>query len=118
MPSSNRWPKAALIFPMLFMVATTTAAFAGSASRCPDAAPVVVGDVSSLSGSLQFPESQRAAALVFEHANQLCLTKGHKILYRSLDDGGDPSKAASLTHDLVMNEGAVALVGGTSVVSC
>ncbi len=103
---------------VLFIHAITASAWAAAAARCPDATPVVVGDVSSLSGSLQFPESQRAAALAFEYANQHCLIKGHRILYRSLDDGGDPAKAAALTHDLVTNDGAVALVGGTSVVSC
>jgi branched-chain amino acid transport system substrate-binding protein len=85
---------------------------------CAHAIPIIVGDVSSLSGRLQFPESERAAKLAFEAVNAHGGIKGHPIEYLVLDDAGDPVKAVALTRELVLQRGAVALVGGTSVVSC
>jgi branched-chain amino acid transport system substrate-binding protein len=85
---------------------------------CAPAVPIVVGDVSSLSGTFQFPESQRAAKLAFEAINSDCGINGRPVEYVALDDAGEPAKAMSLTQELVLQRGAVALVGGTSVVSC
>ncbi len=108
------WPLSAAFTALLFSVHIVIAA----PESCAAADPIVVGDVSSLSGSLQFPESQRAAKLAFDSVNVHCGIKGHPIDYQVLDDAGEPDKAVALTQELVLQLGAVALVGGTSVVSC
>jgi branched-chain amino acid transport system substrate-binding protein len=90
---------------------------AAASAPCSDENPIVVGDVSSLSGALRFPESQQAAKLAFDALNLQCGIKGRRIDYQVLDDAGEPDKARALTAQLV-DRGAVALVGGTSVVSC
>jgi len=90
---------------------------AGAAAQCSNENPILIGDVSSLSGSLQFPESAQAAKLVFGALNLRCGIKGRRIDYQVLDDAGEPEKARALTAQLI-DRGAVALVGGTSVVSC
>jgi len=89
-----------------------------SATYCVAADPIVLGDVSSLSGSLRFPESQQAAKLAFDAVNARCGINGHLVDYEVLDDGGEPAKAIALTRELVLQRGAVALIGGTSVVGC
>jgi len=108
------WPLSAAFITLLFFAHVVIAA----PESCHAADPIVVGDVSSLSGSLQFPESQRAAKLAFESVNVHCGIKGHPVDYQVLDDAGEPAKAVALTQELVLQRGAVALVGGTSVVSC
>jgi branched-chain amino acid transport system substrate-binding protein len=82
------------------------------------AGPIVVGDVSTLSGRFHFPQSGQAAAAVFAAANAQCGAHGRRIEYELLDDGADPEKAVGLVRSLVDERGAVALVGGTSAVSC
>ena len=89
-----------------------------SATSCVAADPIVLGDVSSLSGSLRFPESPQAAKLAFDAVNARCGINGHLVDYEVLDDGGEPAKAIALTRELVLQRGAVALIGGTSVVGC
>jgi branched-chain amino acid transport system substrate-binding protein len=91
---------------------------AAAPTSCAAATPILVGDVSSLSGRLQFPESQQAAKLAFDAVNANCGIKGRRIQYEVRDDAGEPAAAEALTRELVLQHGAVALVGGTSVVSC
>jgi branched-chain amino acid transport system substrate-binding protein len=112
--NASLWPLSAAFTALLF----STHAVIAAPELCPAADPIVVGDVSSLSGSLRFPESQRAAKLAFEAVNPHCGIKGHAVDYQILDDAGEPAKAVALTQELVLQRGAVALVGGTSVVSC
>src|SRR3981081_4070249 len=54
---------------------------AAAPTSCAAATPILVGDVSSLSGRLQFPESQQAAKLAFDAVNANCGIKGRRIQY-------------------------------------
>ena len=80
--------------------------------------PIVVGDLSTLSGRFHFPESAQAATAAFDAVNAQCGINGRRIAYDVVDDAGDPDKAAELARVLINQRGAVALVGGTSAVSC
>jgi branched-chain amino acid transport system substrate-binding protein len=80
--------------------------------------PIVVGDLSTLTGRFHFPESAQAATTVFDAVNAQCGIHGRRVAYEVLDDVASPAKAAELARVLIEDRDAVALVGGTSAVSC
>ncbi|GAA5161586.1 hypothetical protein GCM10023321_46050 [Pseudonocardia eucalypti] len=88
----------------------------GGGATGPDA-PIVVGSVSALSGGATFPEASQAAKAVFDRANAQGGVNGHRIDYQIVDDKGDPATAASAARQVVSG-GAVALVGGASLIDC
>ncbi len=80
--------------------------------------PIVVGAVSALSGAATFPEAGQAAKAVFDAVNAAGGINGRKIEYKVVDDKGDPAAAAGAARELVGNDGAVALVGSSSLLEC
>lgn len=79
---------------------------------------IVVGSVNSLSGIVSFPEASAAAKAVFAQVNAAGGIDGRKIKYVVQDDKVDPSTAAQAARSLVSSDGAVALVGGASLIEC
>jgi branched-chain amino acid transport system substrate-binding protein len=79
---------------------------------------IKIGAISSLTGQLQFPESQLAAKAVFADVNAHGGINGKKIQYFVEDDKGTPAVAAQAARRLVDLDGVVGLIGGTSLASC
>jgi branched-chain amino acid transport system substrate-binding protein len=79
---------------------------------------IVVGSVNALSGGATFPEASQAAQAVFDRANDQGGVNGHKIDYKVVDDKGDPATAGQVARQVVGSDGAVALVGGASLIDC
>lgn len=97
---------------------STSDAAAATEPTCPVKEPIRLGDVSSMSGMFHFPESQQGAKATFDALNAECGVNGRPVEYIVFDDAGDETKSAARTQELVTRHGVVALVGGTSVVSC
>lgn len=83
-----------------------------------DGEPIVVASVNALSGPVTFPEASAAAQAVFDRFNAEGGLDGRPIQYVKLDDKGDPSAASAAARDAVESSGAVALVGGASLLDC
>lgn len=94
---------------------------AGCASDAPgsdEAAPIVIGSVSSITGPAPFPEVPGAAQAVFDRVNAEGGINGRQIEFISVDDGADPAQAAQAARRLVQEDGVVAMVGSASLVEC
>ncbi|MCB1297801.1 MAG: ABC transporter substrate-binding protein [Microthrixaceae bacterium] len=83
-----------------------------------DAAPIVIGAVSSITGPAPFPEVPGAAQAVFDRVNAEGGINGRQIKLVSVDDGADPAQAAQAARRLVQEDGVVAMVGSASLVEC
>lgn len=90
----------------------------GSSGSGGGSGPIVVGSVNALSGAATFPESSAAAKAVFDAANASGGVGGRQIQYKALDDKGDPAAAAAAAREIVGADGAVALVGSSSLLEC
>jgi branched-chain amino acid transport system substrate-binding protein len=108
-------PRATLALAALLATAVTACGSGGSSG--PNA-PIPVGSVSTLSGAATFPEASQAAKAVFDRANAEGGVHGHRIDYQVIDDKGDPASASSAARQVVSSDGAVALVGGASLIDC
>lgn len=84
----------------------------------PDAAPIVLGSINTISGPEAFPESSAAARAVFDRVNAEGGIRGHRIEYQVRDDEADVATAVGAARDLVEDGGVVALVGGASLLDC
>ncbi|HWM33569.1 MAG TPA: ABC transporter substrate-binding protein, partial [Pseudolysinimonas sp.] len=105
----------------LALLALSALALAGCQSgpaSTADGEPIVVASVNALSGPVTFPEASAAAAAVFDRYNAEGGLDGRPIQYVKLDDKGDPSAASAAARDAVESSGAVALVGGASLLDC
>lgn len=79
---------------------------------------IKVGAISSLTGPLQFPETQQAAKAVFDQVNADGGVNGKRIDFVVEDDKGQPAVASQAARRLVDQEKVVAFAGGTSLASC
>ncbi|WP_019878129.1 ABC transporter substrate-binding protein [Sporichthya polymorpha] len=75
-------------------------------------APVVLGQIGSFSGVLGaiFASARTAAAIHVQHINASGGLACHPVTLYAVDDGGDPSRAASHAQALLTTRKAVALV--------
>lgn len=73
--------------------------------------------VAALAGLTYFPESSEAAQAVFDDFNAAGGLDGRPIEYTVYDDKTDPAAAATAAQD-ALTSGAVALVGGASLLDC
>lgn len=80
--------------------------------------PISLGAVGSNSGTETFPDSMRAAQLVFARVNRNGGINGHPIDYWIEDDGNDTAQAALAAKKLVEERKVVGLAGGGSVTDC
>lgn len=90
---------------------------AGSPSGGGNAAtgePIVVA---ALSGLTFFPEAPQAVQAVFDDYNAAGGLDGRPIEYNVFDDKTDPAASATAAQD-ALSSGAVALVGGSSLLDC
>ncbi|GAA1972586.1 hypothetical protein GCM10009777_00710 [Microbacterium pumilum] len=76
--------------------------------------PIVVG---ALSGLTFFPEAPQAVQAVFDDYNAAGGLEGRPIEYTVYDDKTDPAASATAAQD-ALSSGAVALVGGSSLLDC
>ena len=76
--------------------------------------PIVVG---ALSGLTFFPEAPQAVQAVFDDYNAAGGLDGQPIEYTVYDDKTDPAASATAAQD-ALSSGAVALVGGSSLLDC
>lgn len=83
-----------------------------------DAAPIMVGSVSSITGPAPFPEVPGAAQAVFDRVNAEGGINGRQIKLVSVDDAADPAQAAQAARRLVQEDHVVAMVGSASLVEC
>ena len=80
--------------------------------------PIIVGNVSSLTGGALFPEASAAAAAVFDRVNANGGIGGRPLELRIEDDGGTPEGAATAARKLVEENGVVGMVGSASALEC
>lgn len=97
---------------------TNTTTGQGTSAAGGGSGDIVIGSVNSLSGIATFPESSQAAKAVFDDFNAKGGLNGRKISYIAQDDKVDPASASQAARDLVGSRGAVALVGGASLIEC
>jgi branched-chain amino acid transport system substrate-binding protein len=95
--------------------ATSTASGSAPATsgRCTaPAAPVSFGQIGSFSGVLGaiFASARTTAAIYAQYANASGGLACHPVTVYSVDDGGDPSRAAALAQDLIGTKKVSALV--------
>lgn len=83
-----------------------------------DGEPIVVGNVSSLTGGALFPEASAAAAAVFDRVNSDGGIDGRPLQLLIEDDGGTPEGAATAGRKLVEQEGVVGNVASASALEC
>lgn len=103
----------ALVAPL----ALTACAESGSGPSTATGEPIIVASVNSLSGAGTFAEASAAAKAVFDEYNANGGLDGRPIQYTAFDDKGDPTTASSSAREAV-ESGAVAMVGGASVLDC
>ena len=108
--------RTSLVGAMLAAALILAACGSGSGGSSGDA--IKIGAISSLTGQLQFPESQQAAKAVFADINAHGGINGKKIKYLVEDDKGTPAVAAQAARRLIDQEGVIGLIGGTSLASC
>ncbi|GAA0619518.1 hypothetical protein GCM10009547_22490 [Sporichthya brevicatena] len=89
-----------------------TAAVNSSLTCTGSEAPVVLGQIGSFSGVLGaiFASARTAAAIYAQHINASGGLACHPVTLYAVDDGGDPSRAASHAQALLTTRKAVALV--------
>jgi branched-chain amino acid transport system substrate-binding protein len=73
--------------------------------------------VAALSGLTFFPEAPQAVQAVFDDYNASGGLDGRPIEYSVFDDETDPAASATAAQD-ALSSGAVALVGGSSLLDC
>ena len=83
-----------------------------------DGEPILVGNVSSLTGPALFPEASVAVKAVFDRVNAQGGIGGRPLQLLVEDDGGTPEGAATAGRKLVEQDNVVALVGSASVLDC
>ena len=83
-----------------------------------DGEPILVGNVSSLTGAALFPEASVAVQAVFDRVNAQGGIGGRPLQLLVEDDGGTPEGAATAGRKLVEQDNVVALVGSASVLDC
>ncbi|MFT4229583.1 MAG: ABC transporter substrate-binding protein [Microbacterium sp.] len=107
----------------LIAAAALTAASALALSGCAGSegdsgGDIVVGSVNTISGAATFPEASQAAQAVFDAFNEQGGLDGRKIVYKALDDKGDPATATAAAREIVASDGAVAMIGSASLIEC
>ncbi len=95
-------------------------ALTGQAPAAPscEGGPIQIGAVSTVTGIVDFSDSPKAAAAVFDQLNKTGGINGCKIEYTIADDKGDPQVAAQSARDLIDNKSVVALSGSASLLDC
>ena len=80
--------------------------------------PILVGNISSLTGGALFPEASVAAKAVFDRVNAAGGIGGRPIELIIEDDAGTPEGAATAARKLVEQDDVVAMVGSASTLEC
>lgn len=80
--------------------------------------PILVGNVSSLTGGALFPEASAAAAAVFDRVNADGGINGRPLELLIEDDAGTPEGAGAAGRKLVEQDGVVGMVGSASALEC
>lgn len=80
--------------------------------------PIVVGNISSLTGVALFPEASAAARAVFERVNAQGGIDGRPLELIVEDDAGSPEGAAAAGRKLVEQDEVVGMVGSASTIEC
>jgi branched-chain amino acid transport system substrate-binding protein len=80
--------------------------------------PIVLGAISTNSGTNILPQAMKAAEAVFGRLNHNGGINGHPVDYFMEDDGGDPAQAAVAAKRLVEERKVAGFVGGGSLVDC
>lgn len=89
-----------------------------AAPAAADGEPILVGNVSSLTGGALFPEASAAAKAVFDRVNSEGGINGRPLELAIEDDGGTPEGAATAGRKLVEETGVVGMVGSASALEC
>lgn len=111
--SSRRLGLAGIIAAALAVTACAPAGTTPGATPA-DGEPIVVA---ALSGLTFFPEAPQAVQAVFDDYNAAGGLDGRPIEYTVFDDKTDPAASATAAQD-ALSSGAVALVGGSSLLDC
>jgi branched-chain amino acid transport system substrate-binding protein len=94
----------------------------GASQSAPSASatgePIDIGAVVSLTGPAVFPEASAAAKAYFDNLNATGGINGRPVRYTTIDDGGDPAKAAQAAQTLIDQNKVVAMAGGASLLEC
>lgn len=90
----------------------------GGADGAADGEPILVGNVSSLTGGALFPEASAAAAAVFDRVNASGGIAGRPLELLVEDDGGTPEGAGTAGRKLVEQDGVVGMVASASTIEC
>ncbi|MEA3216819.1 MAG: branched-chain amino acid transport system substrate-binding protein, partial [Acidimicrobiia bacterium] len=77
--------------------------------------PIVLGAISTNSGTNILPQAMKAAEAVFGRLNHNGGINGHPVDYFMEDDGGDPAQAAVAAKRLVEERKVAGFVGGGSL---
>jgi branched-chain amino acid transport system substrate-binding protein len=80
--------------------------------------PIVVGSINALSGPVALTDASESAKAVFDEFNANGGLDGRPIKFVVLDDKSDPSAASTAARDAVESQGAVAMVGSSSLIEC
>ncbi|MBO1902804.1 ABC transporter substrate-binding protein [Leucobacter weissii] len=110
--------RSSALLALTTVAALLLAGCAPGGEEAPDADPIRVGAVSSITGPAPFPDVPGAAQALFDRVNAEGGIDGRPIEFISEDDGADPAKAAQSARRLVDEDEVVALVGGASLVEC
>lgn len=89
-----------------------------AASASATGEPIDIGAVVSLTGPAVFPEASEAAKAYFDNLNASGGINGRPVRYTTIDDGGDPAKAAQAAQTLIDQNKVVAMAGGASLLEC
>ncbi len=80
--------------------------------------PIVVGNISSLTGGALFPGSSQAVQAVFDDVNSNGGIDGRPLELIVEDDAGTPEGAGAAARKLVENDNVVGMVGSASTIEC
>ncbi len=102
--------------------ASTEESNEGSSDDAPAGAasgePIVVGNISSLTGGALFPEASIAAQAVFARVNAQGGINGRPLELIIEDDAGTPEGAANAGRKLVEQDNVVGMVASASAIEC
>jgi len=98
------------------MPLAVTSASAAAAGATP--APIMVGEIASISGGYPFAQVPGGAKAYFDMVNAQGGINGHMVDFVPYDDAASPTSAATEARKLVLEDHVVAMVGNTSMVDC
>lgn len=102
----------------LGLAACASSSGSGGSTGSGDASPIKVAQISTISGGYPFGDTVKGTQSYFNYINAHGGINGHKVSLVYGDDKGQPSQAATLARQFVLQDHAVAMVGNTSLIDC